>query len=225
MNTTITQSTHRPLLGAAQFAIWSGVAFLVLLMLVHIAKPELDPSWRPISEYALGAFGGIMTLAFLAWGLSAFALFVALRPHARTLLTRIGLVFLVIGGAGPILAAIFPTDPISTPLDALTVSGTLHAIGALIVDGIPIAATLLTIGLLRKNPQWRFAQWPLILGAIVAWIAFALLTTQMMVLLPQHGGQLGPEVQVGWSSRFLVVVYAVWVMIAAWCVGKVNASE
>jgi hypothetical protein len=33
-------------------------------------------------------------------------------------------------------------------------------------DGIPIAATLLTIGLMRNNPQWRIARWPLIIGAI-----------------------------------------------------------
>lgn len=225
MNTTITQSPHRTLPGAAHFSIGSGGAFLVLLLLVHIAKPELDPSWRPISEYALGAFGGVMTLAFFAWGLSALALVSALRPHARSLISRIGLVFLAIGGVGPILAGLFPTDPVTTSMDAMTVSGILHSMGAVLGDGIPIGALLVTIGLLRKNPQWRFARWPMFLSTVVAWIAFVLLTAQMMVLLPQHGGQLGPEVQVGWSNRFLVVAYTAWVMVAAWCANKVNAGK
>jgi hypothetical protein len=225
MNTTIAQNTHRTLPGAALFSIWSGGAFLVLLVLVHIAKPELDPSWRPISEYALGAFGGVMTLAFLAWGLSTLALVLALRKQSNPLVSRIGLVFLAIGGIGPILAALFPTDPITTPMDALTVSGILHSIGAILGDGIAIGALLLTIGLPHQNPPWRFAHWPLLLSTIVVWIAFVFFTAQMMVLLPQHGGQLRPEVQIGWSSRVLVVVYVAWVMLAAWCASKVNESQ
>jgi hypothetical protein len=137
----------------------------------------------------------------------------------------IGLALLVIGGAGPILAAICPTDPLTTPMDAMTIPGTLHSLGALLGDALLIAATLLTIGLLRNNPRWRVARGLLIMGTIVAWIAFALVTTQMMVLLPQHGGQLGPEVQIGWSSRFWVVVSAIWVMMAAWGAGKVHEVE
>jgi hypothetical protein len=107
----------------------------------------------------------------------------------------------------------------------MTIPGTLHSLGALLGDALLIAATLLTIGLLRNNPRWRVARGLLIMGTIVAWIAFALVTTQMMVLLPQHGGQLGPEVQIGWSSRFWVVVYAIWVMMAAWGAGKVPEVE
>lgn len=41
----------------------------------------------------------------------------------------------------------------------------------------------------------------------------------MAALLTQHGGQLGPEVTVGWQSRLLVVAYA------AWCAIKVRAKQ
>jgi hypothetical protein len=89
----------------------------------------------------------------------------------------------------------------------------------------PIAATLLTLGLLRNNPAWRSVRGALIASTVLTWIAFVLLTVQMMTLLPQHGGQLGPEVQVDWSSRFLVVVYAAWVASTAACAAKVESTQ
>jgi hypothetical protein len=39
----------------------------VLLLGMHVLKPEIAPSWRFISEYALGDFGWLMHLAFLAF--------------------------------------------------------------------------------------------------------------------------------------------------------------
>ena len=60
----------------------------------------------------------------------------------------------LIGAAGPIPAALFPTDPIATPPDAMTTGGMIHALGAVLGDGIPIAATLLTLSLIRNNPTW-----------------------------------------------------------------------
>jgi hypothetical protein len=44
MNATIAQSAHPAKPGAAQLSIGSGIAFLMLLVLVHLAKPDLDPS-------------------------------------------------------------------------------------------------------------------------------------------------------------------------------------
>ena len=224
MNTIISKKTTTALPASAHISAASGLTFIALLALLHIVKPDLDPSWSAISEYALGDFGWIMTIAFLAWGFSAISLFIAIRPHVRSRIGHIGLVFLLIGGAGPILAGLFPTDPITTPMDAMTTSGTIHSVGASLIDGIVIAATLLTLSLVRKNPQWASEKKPLIWATVVAWVAFVILTASMMILLPQHGGQLGPEVLVGWQSRFLVVVYAAWVVIAAWCIIRVESK-
>ena len=33
------------------------VTFVLLLAALHVIKPEIDPSWRFISEYALGDHG------------------------------------------------------------------------------------------------------------------------------------------------------------------------
>jgi hypothetical protein len=210
---------------AARVSIVSGATFLALLAALHFIKPELDPSWRAISEYALGEHGWIMTIAFLAWGLSALSLFVAIRSQVRTRTGRLGLGFLLVGAAGPLLAGLFPTDPITTPTDAMTTAGTLHALGAVLGDAIPVAATLLTLSLVRKSPGWSLVRRPLIWATVLAWVGFVVLTVSMFLLLPQHGGQLGPEVLVGWQNRFMVVAYAAWPMTAAWCALRVRALQ
>jgi hypothetical protein len=221
-------TTARPVMPisptAARVSLMSGAMFVLLLAASHFVKPDLDPSWRVISEYALGDYGWIMTIAFLAWGLSTISLFVAIRPQIHTLGGRIGLAFLLIGAAGPILAALFPTDPVMTPPDAMTTSGAIHSLGAVLGDGIPVAAALLTLSLVRKNPHWSSVRKPLIGATVLAWVGFVVLTASMAILLPQHGGQLGPDVLVGWQNRFMVVAYTAWVMTAAWGAMRVRAK-
>lgn len=68
---------------AARLSFASAAAFAVLLVALHLAKPELDPSWHFISEYAIGRLGWMMVLAFLALSVSYVALFAALRPQPR----------------------------------------------------------------------------------------------------------------------------------------------
>jgi hypothetical protein len=231
MDTTISRATAtaKPVtaisLTAARLALVSGATFVVLLAALHFIKPDLDPSWRAISEYALGDYGWIMIIAFLAWGLSAIGIFVTIRSQIHSLVGRIGLAFLLIGAAGPIMAGLFPTDPITTPLDAMTTTSSIHSLGAVLSDGIAIAAALLTLSLVRKNPNWSSVRRPLIWATVLAWAGFVVLTVSMILLLPQNGGQLGPDVLVGWQSRFLVVAYAAWLMTTAWCAIRVRARQ
>jgi hypothetical protein len=203
-------------IAAARLSLVCGATFVVLLVGLHFLRPDLDPSWTVISEYALGDYAWVMTIAFLAWGLSAISLFVAIRSQVQNLTGRIGLAFLLIGAAGPILAALFRTDPISTPPHAVTTSGMIHSTGAMLSDGMLIGATLLTLSLVRKNPNWSPARKPLILTTVLAWVGAVVFTASMAVLLPQNGGQLGPDVSIGWQGRFVVVAYTAWLMTAAW---------
>jgi len=231
METAVSNATPaaRPVtdisLTAARVSLVSGGTFLVLLTALHFVKPDLDPSWSVISEYALGDYGWLMTIAFLAWGLSAISLFLAIRAQVQNLVGRIGLAFLLIGAAGPIVAAIFPTDPITTPPDAVTTGGAIHSMGAMLSDGILIGATLITLSLVRKNPNWSSARKPLIWTTVLAWVGAVGFTASMAVLLPQNGGQLGPEVLIGWQGRFVVAAYAAWLMTAAWCAIKLRDSQ
>jgi hypothetical protein len=61
--------TARPVMAisriAARLSFAGAATFVVLLAALHFIKPELDPSWQFISEYAIGDYGWIMLLAFL----------------------------------------------------------------------------------------------------------------------------------------------------------------
>ncbi len=92
-------------LTAARLSLAAAAAFVVLLAALHVIKPELDPSWRFISEYEIGDRGWIMALAFLSLALSCVALFIAIRSQMRTIVGRIGLALLLLSAAGMIVAA------------------------------------------------------------------------------------------------------------------------
>src|SRR5215216_7052563 len=115
---------------AAQLVLVTVGAFSLLLALLHVLKPELDPSWRMISEYEIGRYGWIMRLAFLALASSCVTLFVAIRSQAQTTSGRIGMAFLLLSAAGMAVAAVFIADPITASQEELTTHGNLHALGA-----------------------------------------------------------------------------------------------
>lgn len=208
----------------ARIAWWGGSLFILLLSLLHMIKPELDPSWHPISEYALGNFGWVMTLAFFAWGIGMLATVLTLRPQVKTRVGRIGLVCLAIGALGPILAGIFPTDPITTSMEAMTTTGMIHGMGAVLGDGIAIGGAMIAFSLSRNNLAWQPVRGWLLLATVVVWVIFVWLTVLMMTVLPQHSGMLGPEVMIGWPNRLLVVAYALWSMVAVWGAMQVDVN-
>jgi hypothetical protein len=50
---------------AAWVAILATGATLILLAALHVLSPEFSPSWRVISEYALGHYAWVLSLMFL----------------------------------------------------------------------------------------------------------------------------------------------------------------
>ncbi len=99
---------------AALVSLGAAVAFVVLLAALHVIKPELDPSWHFISEYAIGDYGWVMVLVFLSLALSYVTLFVAIRSQTQTIVGKIGLALLLVSALGLTIAAVFTTDPITT---------------------------------------------------------------------------------------------------------------
>lgn len=83
-------------LRATRVSFAAAAAFVVLFAVLHVIKPELDPSWRMGSEYAIGDYGWVMQIAMLALALSCAALFGALRPEIETTGGRIALDLLLV---------------------------------------------------------------------------------------------------------------------------------
>jgi hypothetical protein len=190
---------------AARISIVSGMLFVVLLLSLHLLEPEFDPTWRFISEYALGRVGWLMHLAFLTLAISLASASVAIFSQIRTAVGYVGLAVLGISAVGILIAAIFTTDPATTSREAATFSGNMHVLGASL-DYTPVAALLLSLGLAR-NQAWRpIRKWLFITTGITlaAMAAF-------MVVLP-YNGKIGPGVLAGLFGRFLVLSYLGWLL-------------
>lgn len=203
--------------GAAWIALGASTLFVALLAALHLLKPELDPAWRMMSEYALGRHGWVMTVAFGALTVSYLGVAAAVTPHVRSVAGWIGLVLLVVSAPGTTIAGMFPTDPITVSRDAITASGQIHGIGALLgIPTFPIAATLITRGLWR-NPAWAGARRLLLLAVSLSWLGLGVFILSMAT---QFRGTFGPDVLIGWQNRLLVLAYSVWAVAVAWLIAR-----
>jgi hypothetical protein len=189
---------------AARLSFAAAAMSLVLLAALHVLSPELDPSWRMVSEYASGNYGWVLALMFLAWALSCVALFFAVKSQIQTIGGKIGLGFLLAAAVGLSMAAIFD------------VRHDLHGLAALIgIPSLPIAAMLISVSLVR-NQAWSSARRWLLWTASLTWISLVLMNAAVFIGLSQSGGEFGPDVLAGWPNRFLMLAYGGWLMIVAW---------
>src|ERR1700730_6638555 len=81
---------------AACLCFAASAAFIILLAALHILRPDLDPSWRFISEYELGDFGWVMRVAFFCLALSCGSLCVAVVSQVRGVTGYLGLALLLL---------------------------------------------------------------------------------------------------------------------------------
>ncbi|MFB9406545.1 DUF998 domain-containing protein [Dactylosporangium matsuzakiense] len=109
---------------AGRLAAAAIVTYQLLLVAAVVARPDIDVTHKPVSEYAIGRPGWIAVAAFLACALSYAALAAAVPG-------RTARVLLVICAAGTAGVGVFVADPVSTPLDRLSTIGTLHVIAGL----------------------------------------------------------------------------------------------
>jgi Protein of unknown function (DUF998) len=188
---------------AAKVSLVAGATFTVLLLGLHLVEPEYDPTWRFVSEYALGHAGWMMTLAFLALAAALISTALSIVRHVQTVLGRLGLAVIALAASGFLLAATFRTDPMTTAPDAYTTSMQLHVLGASL-DYSPIGMLLAGWGLSRTN-GWRHLPRRLLL---IAGLPF-LLMISLIVALPRDG-HFGPGVYAGLIARFLLLSYLVW---------------
>ncbi len=203
---------------AAWLAMISTLATILLLAALHILSPEFSPSWRMISEYAFGHYGWLLSLMFLCWSISSWALVVAIWSQVRSRAGKLGLVFLLVAGIGEALAALFDVT---------------HAIGhgiagSLGVLGFPVAALLLSVAL-RRSENWRAEGRQLLWVANLSWLSVVLLIATLTAMtmqlarangghLPQHAPKLLPPGVLaldGWADRLIVLSNCMWVFLAA----------
>jgi hypothetical protein len=201
---------------AARLAIAAAAAVLLLLASLHLLSPEFDPSWRMVSEYANGGYAWVLSLMFIAWAISSWALASAIWSQMGTRAGRIGLVFLIAAGVGETMASVFD------------VNHSLHGLAALIgIGSLPVAAMLVSVSLSRTR-EWSAARKALLWTANLTWISLLLMLAAFAMLIvtyTQAGGDMsagavsvlppGVIALVGWANRLLIVVYCAWVLTVA----------
>ena len=202
---------------AARTSVISAALFVLLLGSLHLIETEFDPTWRFISEYALGEFGWLMSLAFGAIAVSLASIGVAVFSRVRNVIGYIGLAIFVLAVVGLLIAASFKTDPIFTKQEDMTSSGQMHVLGASL-DYSPIAFLLLSFSLARHGDWASVKKW-LFMTAILSIV----LTIGFIFTIPADGG-FGPGVYSGLVGRFLMLSYIGWLVIAALHVLKLSKS-
>ncbi len=206
-------------LRAARLSIAAVTAYQVLLVALIFLRPDLDPSWHTISEWAIGRHGWIMVLAFLVSAVSYGSLFVAIRSHVRGVWGKIGLGILLICTLGTVGVGAFVTDPMPlTHEKSLSTGGTLHLIcGSSALLLLPFAALLINLNLALKNPAWVAARRALLWTAGLPLLGLVGFLVHLAIFVtPLGDGAYGPGVPIGWPPRFLLLSYMGWLIALAW---------
>jgi Protein of unknown function (DUF998) len=210
---------------AARLSTAAAALFVLLLAGLHVLKPEVDPAWRMISDYELGRYGFFMVLAFGSLAVSSASLFMAIRPHAHSVVGWMGLCCLLVCSVALLGGGIFTTDPIGAPSDQLTTHGALHGLSALVgVASMPFAASLISWSLML-NPIWAPVRGRLFGAAGLVWLSVVVFGLSVAILLPRGGGKFGPEVVVGWQNRAIMVTYCVWLVVIGWRMARLPTGD
>lgn len=202
----------------ARFSIIASVVTLLLLVALNIISPEFDPAWRMVSEYANGNYAWVLSLFFIFWGMSSWALAYAIWSEPKTRAGRIGLYFLVAAGIGEVMAAFFD------------INHSLHSLASLIgIPSLAIAAMLISKSL-SKEEAWASVKKNLLLSANLTWISILLMAISFVILMvtfAQSGAEMPTDSTtvtalpagviglVGWANRLLIIVYNAWVIFVA----------
>lgn len=207
---------------AAWLSIAAVIAYQILLIALIFVRPDLDPSWHTISEFAIGRHGWIMSMAFLISAFSYGFLFVTIKSQMPSVWGKTGLGSLFICFIGTVGVGIFTTDPYPPEKNPTTI-GILHVIsGTSAMLLLPFAALLINLSLARKNKAWFAARRALLLTAGLPLLAFLGSVVHLLIFVMPMGDYYGPGLQIGYPPRLLLLTYMVWIITLAWQAIKVR---
>jgi hypothetical protein len=196
----------------ARTALAAVMAFLLLLAALHLIEPEFDPSRRLISEYELGRYGWLMSLAFFALGVGVLAMLRSTWDSSAIRRSRIGRGwFLAISGA-------FFGGGIFYPYTPPNLSSYLHGVcGAIVIVTFPIAATFYGSGLVHSQ-VWTASRGRLRWATVFVWVGLLSFVGSMIILgiISQPVDRSNASLPIGWQNRFMIVTYSLWLMIVTW---------
>jgi len=191
---------------------------LLCLLTLHFVSPEYKPSWRMISEYALGNYKWLVTSFFLMWGLESVMLAMVLWSEVNSNWAYIGVILVFTSGTGAIMGGLFD------------VKHKLHGLSfGLGVPTLPIGALLISYHLISFE-KWGHHKTTVLFATHSIWISLILMAVSMGLLMSGYkktGLPMGPGIEPpktlptgvigvnGYFNRLLVVCYIFWLMVMA----------
>ena len=181
--------------------------FAVLVLVLHVLRPQLNPVSHAISEYALGPFGSLMTIAFIIRGLGELFLVTGLALGTmRSSRSWTGLVLLSLSTVCSFLVAIFPGNLQNTRILLIHSSSALLGFSSLAI------AALVWSQRFRKDPLWRSS-------ALASFILGLLMLLSLVSLVESPSGFLGL------TERVLEVFIIFWLCFMAWRLSTLASSK
>lgn len=174
------------------------VYFAISVAVLHFLRPEYDPATRFISEFAVGPYGYLMTIAFFALGLGSLALsfgIAGVSPASRK--SRTGTSLMGLWGAGVMVAGIFPADLTGSPE---TTSGSIHNAASIVSFLVLIAGAILFPLGMRRDARWQASR-RLLLG-----LAFAVLAGFLVFIAMQGTAP-------GIGQRIFIALVLLWLLL------------
>lgn len=188
--------------------------FVILLMLLHVLKSDIDPSWHFISEYEIGPHGWLMQTAFIALAVGNLATYATIRHSLVGLSGKIGSALFLVGAVGVVLGGVFVTDPVNTNPEAITTNGKLHNLGGGLGLAGFIGSLIFSIQLIRHAPS-RSVRRMMWLATIVLIAGFLVSFVSIVAISANHSGVFSPETPVGWPNRLGILSACCWLVIVS----------
>jgi Protein of unknown function (DUF998) len=193
----------------ARVAISGTLAFVTIVLLLHVIEREYSPSHRMVSEYALGDFGLLLNAAGLLLAIGSIALawglLQAIRPPPL-----VAVLLLATWSIGAAVAGVFNTD--AEGVKETTTNGAIHTVAVGVAVLALIAGTTLFGRRFQRDPEWS----PI--AAATHWWAMAMVATTVatMVVWETEFG--------GFVQRIWLCVLVSWLVFAAIHLRKVASD-
>jgi hypothetical protein len=178
---------------ARNITVAGALVSAVCVAVLHVVRSDVPPVGHRLSEYAIGPYGWLMTVAFVALGVGLSTLGYALLREPPRGATWIVAATGMFAGIGMIVSGIFETGA-APPSDVIhsraSISSTIAVVGLALVQSMPSARRW------SDAPRDRLS------------IALALAAAALTVIAPVfHDSRWA-----GLSQRLLWLVVLLWVM-------------
>lgn len=194
----------------ATLTIVSGALSLLCLLILHFVSSEFKPSWRMVSEYALGKHKWLLTLFFIFWSINTVLAACLYFNIVSTKWTTFGAILVFISGTGAFMGGLFD------------IKHKLHGLSfALGVPLFPVGALIIAY-YLSNQVNWLQYKNELLISAHSVWVSFVLMGVSMGLFfsgLKKAGVPFGPNQEPlteipkkviginGYANRLLVSIY------------------